>query len=98
VTGGARGIGFAIVKALAAEGATSVIADINEAGAQQAIASLGLAGALALRIDVADKASAADEDGLSIEIAISGSKLALSRHEGRSVDAGQWRRSIEIGR
>jgi NAD(P)-dependent dehydrogenase (short-subunit alcohol dehydrogenase family) len=35
VTGGARGIGFAIVKALAVEGATPIIADINEQGARE---------------------------------------------------------------
>ncbi len=37
VTGGARGIGLAIAKALAAEGAVPVIADINEAGAREAL-------------------------------------------------------------
>jgi NAD(P)-dependent dehydrogenase (short-subunit alcohol dehydrogenase family) len=40
VTGGARGIGFAIVKALAAQGAIPVIADINEQGARDAVAGL----------------------------------------------------------
>jgi NAD(P)-dependent dehydrogenase (short-subunit alcohol dehydrogenase family) len=59
VTGGARGIGFAIAKALAAEGAAPVIADINEEGAREAVAALGSSEGLALRVDVADQASVA---------------------------------------
>ena len=35
VTGGARGIGLAVTKALVAEGAIPVIADINEQGARR---------------------------------------------------------------
>jgi 3-oxoacyl-[acyl-carrier protein] reductase len=57
VTGSTRGIGLAIVKALAAEGATPVIADINEQGAEEALRSLGETNGLALAVDVADKAS-----------------------------------------
>ncbi len=57
VTGGARGIGFAVVRALAAEGAVPVIADINEAGAREALASLGRPDGLALGVDVAQQAS-----------------------------------------
>jgi NAD(P)-dependent dehydrogenase (short-subunit alcohol dehydrogenase family) len=57
VTGGARGIGFAVIAALAAEGAVPVIADINEAGAQDALTSLGIADGLAIGVDVADQAS-----------------------------------------
>jgi NAD(P)-dependent dehydrogenase (short-subunit alcohol dehydrogenase family) len=59
VTGGARGIGFAIAKALAAEGAAPVIADINEEGAREAAAALAVPEGLALRVDVADQASIA---------------------------------------
>lgn len=57
VTGGARGIGFAIVKAVAAEGAVPVIADINEAGARDAVAKLGRQDGLALGVNVAEQAS-----------------------------------------
>lgn len=57
VTGGARGIGFATINALTAEGAVPVIADINEAGAQDALTLLSAADGLALRVDVADQAS-----------------------------------------
>src|SRR4030095_467421 len=57
VTGGARGIGFAIAKAFVAEGATPVIADINEKGARQALDALGAPDGLALEVNVADAAS-----------------------------------------
>ena len=59
VTGGARGIGFAIAKAFAAEGAAPVIADINEEGAREAAASLEANDAMGLAVDVADQASVA---------------------------------------
>jgi NAD(P)-dependent dehydrogenase (short-subunit alcohol dehydrogenase family) len=59
VTGGARGIGLAIAKAMAAEGAVPVIADINEGGARDALSTLGRAEGLALGVDVADEASVA---------------------------------------
>jgi NAD(P)-dependent dehydrogenase (short-subunit alcohol dehydrogenase family) len=59
VTGAARGIGLAVAKALAAEGAVPVIADINEAGARDALSTLGHAEGLALGVDVADEASVA---------------------------------------
>ncbi len=59
VTGGARGIGLAVAKALAAEGAVPVIADINEGGARDALSTLGHAEGLALGVDVADEASVA---------------------------------------
>jgi NAD(P)-dependent dehydrogenase (short-subunit alcohol dehydrogenase family) len=57
VTGGARGIGLAVAKAMAAEGAVPVIADINEAGARDALAARGSSEGLALGVDVADEAS-----------------------------------------
>ena len=57
VTGGARGIGFAIAKALAREGAVPVIADINEVAARDALAKLGRPDGVALGVDVADQAS-----------------------------------------
>jgi 3-oxoacyl-[acyl-carrier protein] reductase len=59
VTAGARGIGFAIVKALAVEGATPIIADINEQGAREAVAALGHADGMAIGVNVADQDSVA---------------------------------------
>ncbi|MBQ9358540.1 MAG: SDR family NAD(P)-dependent oxidoreductase [Abditibacteriota bacterium] len=61
VTGGAQGFGFGIAKALVAEGAYVVIADVNEPLARKAAEELdGLAGekrAAAVRADVTDEES-----------------------------------------
>jgi NAD(P)-dependent dehydrogenase (short-subunit alcohol dehydrogenase family) len=51
VTGGARGIGFAIAKRYAAEGARVVVADIDESTGKAAVAALGAA-ARFVRTDV----------------------------------------------
>jgi D-sorbitol dehydrogenase (acceptor) len=56
VTGGARGIGEAVVRAYSAEGAKVVIADIEIAKAQQLASELG-ANALAVQLDVRDSKS-----------------------------------------
>ncbi len=58
VTGGARGIGEAVVRAYSAEGAKVVIADIEIAKAQQLASELG-ADALAVQLDVRDSKSIA---------------------------------------
>src|SRR6201990_77134 len=54
VTGGARGIGQAIARALAREGAVVAIGDLDEAGAQAAAAELG-GRALGAHLDVTDR-------------------------------------------
>jgi NAD(P)-dependent dehydrogenase (short-subunit alcohol dehydrogenase family) len=59
ITGGARGIGFAIASALAREGATIAIGDINAEGANAAADKLKAAGAQArgFAVNVADARS-----------------------------------------
>lgn len=54
VTGGATGIGRAIVKALVAQGAKVLIADVNESGAKEVVAELGDHRVQTHRTDVAD--------------------------------------------
>jgi 2-hydroxycyclohexanecarboxyl-CoA dehydrogenase len=56
VTGGAQGIGAAIARRLAAEGARVVIGDVNEEGAASVAGEIG---AEAARLDVTDAAAAA---------------------------------------
>ncbi|MDP4022976.1 glucose 1-dehydrogenase [Methylobacterium sp. NEAU 140] len=58
VTGGARGIGLAVARAYAREGARVVVADLNAEGARAAAEDLG-GGALGLVVDVADAGSVA---------------------------------------
>lgn len=54
VTGGAQGIGAGICEMLAHQGATVVIADINQAGSEQLAASIGPA-ACAMALDVREE-------------------------------------------
>jgi NAD(P)-dependent dehydrogenase (short-subunit alcohol dehydrogenase family) len=60
VTGAAQGIGEAYAKALAAEGACVVVADLNEEKGKQVVAAIEAAGgkAIFVRTDVSDAASA----------------------------------------
>lgn len=60
VTGAARGIGETYARRLAAEGASVVVADLDEAGAKEVASSIAADGgtALALAVDVSDPASA----------------------------------------
>ena len=58
VTGAGQGIGRAIAKRLAADGATVAVTDVNEETARQTAADIGAA-AIAVRTDVTDRASVA---------------------------------------
>lgn len=55
VTGGARGIGFATSRALAARGATVVVLDLEAAAAERAAGSISDTKALGLAADVTDR-------------------------------------------
>jgi glucose 1-dehydrogenase len=83
VTGGAKGIGFAIARRFVSDGARVVIADINEDAGSHAVEELGALGAVRfVRCDVGDKA---DIDNLvastvaawgSIDVAVSNAGIA----------------------
>ncbi len=66
VTGGAKGIGAAIVRALDAAGATVAIADLDVMAAQTVVASLANGG-FAVEIDVTKRASVEHALGQAIE-------------------------------
>ncbi|WP_457446685.1 SDR family NAD(P)-dependent oxidoreductase [Roseateles sp. P5_E4] len=57
VTGAGSGLGEAVARALADQGARVALLDINEAGAQRVAADIGADRALALRCDITDAAS-----------------------------------------
>lgn len=84
VTGAATGIGFAIARALAAQGVSVVIADLNLEAARQAAAALGQ-GHHAVEIDVRarDSVQAAFDAALAlsggIEICISNAGVSTMR-------------------
>ncbi len=61
VTGGARGIGFAIARRFASEGARVVIADVDEDSGSRAVEEVGAHGAVRfVRCDVGDRADVAN--------------------------------------
>jgi meso-butanediol dehydrogenase / (S,S)-butanediol dehydrogenase / diacetyl reductase len=69
VTGGASGIGAAVARGCAAEGAAVVVADLDEPAARKVADEIGDDGgrALAVRVDVADRASVAAGIGATAE-------------------------------
>ena len=75
VTGGAKGIGLGIAECLSRDGAAVVIADVDQARAQESAESLP-GPASAIEHDVRDGASAARLAALSIVLALLGLALA----------------------
>jgi NAD(P)-dependent dehydrogenase (short-subunit alcohol dehydrogenase family) len=69
VTGGAGGIGSASVRALAREGASVLVADIEEANAQKVVEEVRAAGGVAewRRVNVAEEAEVASLVAFSVE-------------------------------
>ncbi|WP_029008793.1 SDR family NAD(P)-dependent oxidoreductase [Azospirillum halopraeferens] len=104
VTGGARGIGFALALGLAARGARVVIADL--AGAAAAAARLHETGAAAVGIDVdvtspddtAAMAAAAESafGGLDILVNNAGIYSTLTPRPFEAIDPAEWRRVMEV--
>ena len=104
VTGGASGIGEAVVRAIAARGGQVVVADIDEADSERVTTAIGDAGgaAKAIRTDVTDPASveamvqfAMDTyGGLDVAINNAGIGGPLSPTGEYPIDG--WRQVIEI--
>ena len=100
VTGGAQGIGRAIAKGLAAEGARIVIADLR--GAEEAAAAFP--GGLGLTVDVADEAAVqrmADETVErcgSIDILVNNAGLyaSLAMRPFDQIPLDEWRQVMDV--
>jgi NAD(P)-dependent dehydrogenase (short-subunit alcohol dehydrogenase family) len=102
VTGGARGIGFAIATALAELGAGIVIADRDGAAAKEAGAKLAASGrkAEALALDVCDSAAVAHAAGElnargPVAILINNAGIARNTPATETSDA-EWREVIDV--
>ncbi|AOW93511.1 3-oxoacyl-ACP reductase [Rhodococcus sp. WMMA185] len=99
VTGGASGIGRAIVESYVAEGATVVIADRNEMQAERAAGELGAAAAV--WVDVADEESvrsayARAVDALGqVDVLVNSAGIA-EESELSDMPLEVWRRTIDI--
>jgi NAD(P)-dependent dehydrogenase (short-subunit alcohol dehydrogenase family) len=103
VTGAGNGIGLAIARALAAEGASLVVADINAEAGERAAAALATAGgqALAVPTDVADEnqvmrmvRAAADRFG-QIDILVNNAGVVAHKLL-IEMDRDTWDRQVDV--
>jgi NAD(P)-dependent dehydrogenase (short-subunit alcohol dehydrogenase family) len=104
VTGGGSGIGRATAMRLAAEGASVLAADLDEAGARETVALIERAGgrAAALRVDVTDAAEA--EHMMATALSTFGRFDILHNNAGIAVGTpafpqcglDRWRRVLDI--
>lgn len=104
VTGGGRGIGRGIVQVLSREGASVVIADIDQENAQRTAAEIQQAGgkAVVVRVDVTDASSAAAGVAAAIEafgrmdILVNNAGVAGEHVGGGSITADDWDACYEV--
>ena len=104
ITGGARGIGYAVAERMVASGAKVALWDLDRPRAESAAAALGGgAAAIAVEVEVSDEASVAravaeTERGLGpIDILVNSAAITgpVTTVADYPVDA--WRRTIDIG-
>ncbi|MEU5401017.1 SDR family NAD(P)-dependent oxidoreductase [Streptomyces sp. NPDC005963] len=100
VTGGARGIGEAIVRRLASEGARVLIADVDEEAAEQAAAHIP--GAESLRCDVSDReqvdaavAYAVERFG-TLDVVVNNAFAATPELALAQLSDDDWRRDLDV--
>jgi sorbitol-6-phosphate 2-dehydrogenase len=103
VTGAGQGLGEALARRLAAEGARVAVADVNGAAAEAVAASLSEGGAQALGLcaDVTDEASVAEMvrltvaafGGLDILVANAG---VLKAHDIQEFPLAEWQQVLQV--
>jgi pyridoxal 4-dehydrogenase len=100
VTGSAQGIGEAIARELAAQGATVVVADVNAPGAKEVASSIG-GGSFDVAVDVGDEASVTDlhktvlERTGQIDILVNDAAI-VPFTAWDDVDFAEWRRIMRV--
>ncbi|MER5890462.1 glucose 1-dehydrogenase [Streptomyces sp. NPDC001941] len=104
ITGGASGIGFAIAQRLAADGASVVVADLNQESALAAVEKLEQSGgrAAAVQMDVADPESLENAVQFTVEtygalhLAVNNAGISSLGEPVGGLDIETWRRVIDI--
>ena len=103
VTGGARGIGYAIAERFIASGAEVAVWDLDEAAATKAAKALGGRGKThAAVVDVSDRASVRNAFSTTvramgrIDILVNNAGIAGPNAKVWEYDPAEWRRVIEI--
>ena len=104
VTGGARGIGLAVAKALASDGLAVVIGDVDEEGARKAADAIRAVGgrALGTRTDVTVAADAKALVDLAVnefgrlDCAVNNAGITLGQRPMADIDDESWNRLFAI--
>ncbi len=104
ITGAAAGIGLAVARRFAAEGARVVVADRDAAGAQREAADLPDGRGRAAVVDIGDEASVArtfaelESAGWSPDVVVANAAVQLFGQDARiaELDLEVWRRTIDI--
>src|SRR2546430_337576 len=94
VTGGGSGIGRAIARRFAEEGARVVVNDVKKDAAERVLGELGASGALAIQADVADSAQVRAMFG-EVERALGGLDRLVNNAGVGSPSTGQGQRDPE---
>jgi NAD(P)-dependent dehydrogenase (short-subunit alcohol dehydrogenase family) len=102
VTGGASGIGRATVEALAARGASVVIADVDDDGARVTASALDADRVEVLHVDVRDEASVARMVGLTVgrfgrlDCACNVAGISTAPQAFVDVNQVEWRKVLDV--